>query len=263
MELSSGAPCAPQEPNHEGESTSVTSQPLDIQATSKQEDSSSVMSLPLDIQATSKQEDSHSVMSLPLEILHRLLSQCSIPDVLSFAQALGRPELIEVLKRPGLWSRSTLGPRLHQESLPFLGDHTIHLTVLGSVKLDKKQRPRKERFFKSTEFVPTFLLTGLTQRCARLRKLTFDLCVFGPQTKSSLFPPTLEQLTFRSCIFVRKSSFFDSIWSNIPSLKELRIENILSFSKRDCYAVLTSLSIDFDIQFSNGAASPSFIFYRS
>ena len=263
MELSSGAPCAPQEPNHEGESTSVTSQPLDIQA-------------------TPKQEDSYSVMSLPLEILHRLLSQCSIPDVLSFAQALGRPELIEVqrivwilllrrhdlifsqvLKRPGLWSRSTLGPRLHQESLPFLGDHTIHLTVLGSVKLDKKQRPRKERFFKSTEFVPTFLLTGLTQRCARLRKLTFDLCVFGPQTKSSLFPPTLEQLTFRSCIFVRKSSFFDSIWSNIPSLKELRIENILSFSKRDCYAVLTSLSIDFDIQFSNGAASPTFIFYRS
>ena len=77
MELSSGAPCAPQEPNHEGESTSVTSQPLDIQA-------------------TSKQEDSYSVMSLPLEILHRLLSHCSIPDVLSFAQALGRPELIEV-----------------------------------------------------------------------------------------------------------------------------------------------------------------------
>ena len=282
MELSSGAPCALQEPNHEGESTSVTSQPLDIQATSKQEDSSSVTSLPLAFQATSKQEESYPVMSLPLEILHRLLSHCSIPDVLSFAQALGRPELIEVqrivwilllrrhdlifsqvLKRPGLWSRSTLGPRLHQESLPFLGDHTIHLTVLGSVKLDKKQRPRKERFFKSTEFVPTFLLTGLTQRCARLRKLTFDLCVFGPQTKSSLFPPTLKQLTFRSCIFVRKSSFFDSIWSNIPSLKELRIENILSFSKRDCYAVLTSLSIDFDIQFSNGAASPTFIFYRS
>ena len=77
MELSSGAPCAPQEPNHEGESTSVTSQPLDIQV-------------------SSKQEDSHSVTSLPLEILHRLLSQCSIPDVLSFAQALGRPELIEV-----------------------------------------------------------------------------------------------------------------------------------------------------------------------
>ena len=115
MELSSGAPCAPQEPNHEGESTSVTSLPLEIQATPKQEDSSSVMSLPLDFQATSKQEDSHSVtslplafqatskqeesnsvMSLPLEILHRLLSHCSIPDVLSFAQALGRPELIEV-----------------------------------------------------------------------------------------------------------------------------------------------------------------------
>ena len=263
MELNRATPRSPQESNHEG-------------------DSSCVMLPHLVIQATSKQEESNLVMSLPLEILHRLLSHCSIPDVLSFAQALGRPELIEVqrivwilllrrhdliffqvLKRPGLWSRATLGPRLHRESLPFIGDHTIHLTVLGSVKLDKKQRPRKERFFKSTEFVPTFLLTGLTQQCARLRKLTFDLCVFGPQTKSSLFPPTLEQLTFRSCIFVRKSSFFDSIWSNIPSLKELRIENILSFSKRDCYAVLTSLSIDFDIQFSNGAASPSFIFYRS
>jgi len=263
MELNRATPRSPQESNHEGDSSCVMLPHLVIQATSKQEDFSSVTSLPLAFQATSKQEESNSVMSLPLEILHRLLSHCSIPDVLSFAQALGRPELIGVLKRPGLSSRATLGPRLHRESLPFIGDHTIHLTVLGSVKLDKKQRPRKERFFKSTEFVPTFLLTGLTQQCARLRKLTFDLCVFGPQTKSSLFPPTLEQLTFRSCIFVRKSSFFDSIWSNIPSLKELRIENILSFSKRDCYAVLTSLSIDFDIQFSNGAASPTFIFYRS
>ena len=283
MELNRATPRSPQESNHEGDSSCVMLPHLVIQATSKQEDFSSVTSLPLAFQATSKQEESNSVMSLPLEILHRLLSHCSIPDVLSFAQALGRPELIgvqrivwillwrrhhdlvffQVLKRPGLWSRATLGPRLHRESLPFIGDHTIHLTVLGSVKLDKKQRPRKERFFKSTEFVPTFLLTGLTQQCARLRKLTFDLCVFGPQTKSSLFPPTLEQLTFRSCIFVRKSSFFDSIWSNIPSLKELRIENILSFSKRDCYAVLTSLSIDFDIQFSNDAASPTFIFYRS
>ena len=77
MELNRGAPRAPQEPYHEG--------------------SSSCVMLPLlDIQATPKQGDSSSVASLPLEILHRLLSHCSIPDVLSFAQALGRPELIEV-----------------------------------------------------------------------------------------------------------------------------------------------------------------------
>lgn len=37
-----------------------------------------------------------SLPSLPLEILHRLLSHCSIPDVLSIAQALSRPELVEV-----------------------------------------------------------------------------------------------------------------------------------------------------------------------
>ena len=169
----------------------------------------------------------------------------------------------QVLKRPGLWRSSIVGPRLHKESLPFLGLHTHHLTVLGSVRLDKRRRPKKERYFKSIEFVPTFLLTGLAQRCTNLRKLTFDLCVFGPQTKSNVFPPTLEQLTFRSCIFVRKSSFFDAIWANVPSLKELRIENILSFSKSDCYAVVTSLNIDFDIQFSNGAASPTFVFYKS
>ena len=96
MELNRGAPRAPQEPYHEGDSICVMSPHLDIQATSKQEDSSSVTSLPLAFQATSKQEESSSVMSLPLEILHRLLSHCSIPDVLSFAQALGRPELIEV-----------------------------------------------------------------------------------------------------------------------------------------------------------------------
>ena len=169
----------------------------------------------------------------------------------------------QVLRRTALWGSSIVGPRMHQESLPFLGHHTLHLAVLGSVQLDKKRRPKKERFFKSTEFVPTYLLTGLAQRCSNVRKLTFDLCVFGPQTKSSVFPRTLEQLTFRSCIFVRKSSFFDAIWANVPSLKELRIENILSFSKRDCYAVVTSLNIDFDIQFSNGAASPTFIFYKS
>ena len=37
-----------------------------------------------------------SLASLPLELLHRLLSNCSIPDVLSMAEALSRPELIEV-----------------------------------------------------------------------------------------------------------------------------------------------------------------------
>lgn len=96
MELNRGAPRAPQEPYNEGESSCVMLPHLDIQATSKQEDSSSVTSLPLAFQASSKQEESNLVMSLPLEILHRLLSHCSIPDVLSFAQALGRPELIEV-----------------------------------------------------------------------------------------------------------------------------------------------------------------------
>ena len=77
MELNRATPRSPQESNHEG-------------------DSSCVMLPHLVIQATSKQEESNSVMSLPLEILHRLLSHCSIPDVLSFAQALGRPELIGV-----------------------------------------------------------------------------------------------------------------------------------------------------------------------
>ena len=129
--------------------------------------------------------------------------------------------------------------------------------------MDSKRRPRKEKFFKSSEFVPSYILSSLAPRCGHLSKLTFDRCVFGPGLKSSSFPDTLDSLTFRSCIFVRKSSFFDAIWSNVPSLKELRIENILNFSKRDCYAVVTSLSIDFDIQFSSGDSSPSFIFYKS
>ena len=133
----------------------------------------------------------------------------------------------------------------------------------GHLKLDSKRRPRKEKFFKSSEFLPLYLLSSLSPRCANLTKLTFDRCVFGPGLKSSIFPDTLVSITFRSCFFVRKSSFFDAIWSNVPSLKELRIENILNFSKRDCYAVVTSLSIDFDIQFSSVDTSPSFIFYKS
>ena len=39
---------------------------------------------------------SRSLASLPLELLHRILSHCSIPDVLCTAKALNRPELIEV-----------------------------------------------------------------------------------------------------------------------------------------------------------------------
>jgi hypothetical protein len=169
-----------------------------------------------------------------------------------------------VLARPGVHrARPAVGPRLLLESLEFLGGHTRQLAVRGRLRLDARQRPRKERFFKSSELVPSQLLAGLKLRCHALTSLTFDRCVFGPHVKTAAFPSTLLSLTFRSCIFVRKSSFFDDIWSNVPGLKELRIENILSFSKRDCYAVVTSLNIDFDIQFSNGAASPTFIFYRS
>ena len=107
------------------------------------------------------------------------------------------------------------------------------------------------------------VICHLSPVTCHLSPVTCHRCVFGPGLKSSIFPETLDSLTFRSCIFVRKSSFFDAIWSNVPSLKELRIENILNFSKRDCYAVVTSLSIDFDIQFSSGDSSPSFIFYKS
>ena len=50
-------------------------------------------SLPLELEMETK-----SLPSLPLELLHRLLSHCSIPDVLSIAEALNRPELTEVIK---------------------------------------------------------------------------------------------------------------------------------------------------------------------
>ena len=58
-------------------------------------ESSHLASLPLELES---RMEPRSLGALPLELLHRLLSHCSIPDVLSIAEALSRPELTEVPK---------------------------------------------------------------------------------------------------------------------------------------------------------------------
>jgi len=112
------------------------------------------------------------------------------------------------------------------------------------------------------ELVPSYLFTSLRHSCTSLSSLTFHRCALGPHTSLAALPTSLATLTFRSCVFVKKSSLFDSIWRQLPRLVELRIEDMVSFSRLDCHAVLTDLGIDFDIKFAANAASPSFIFYR-
>jgi len=199
---------------------------------------------------------------LPPELLHRVLLLCAIPDVLATAEALGRAGLLEVLARTHLWTRAAVGPRLCRESLPYLGQHTEHLTVQGHLKFDSRRRPRKVRYFRLCELVPSYLFTSLRHSCTSLSSLTFHRCALGPHTSLAALPTSLATLTFRSCVFVKKSSLFDSIWRQLPRLVELRIEDMVSFSRLDCHAVLTDLGIDFDIKFAANAASPSFIFYR-
>lgn len=205
-----------------------------------------------------------NILELPPELLEKILvATGSISDVLCTCEAFSIQFIGHtLLSKSFLWTCVSLGPRYLVATLPYVGPHTRRLSVTGPLRLDTNLRPTKERFFKSAEFVPGYLLNTLSSQCCNLTHLTFHKCVFGPHTKSSALPKSVKILNFRSVVFVRKVSFFTDIWTNLPHLEELRIENLLNFNKSDCYAVLSSASIDFDIQFSNHHKSPTFVFFR-
>ena len=158
-----------------------------------------------------------------------------------------------------LLSSSFPGPRFVDRSLPYLGAHTINLRIIGSVQFDKNRKPKKERFFKGREMMSSAVIKHISENCPDIKSLTLDKCVIGPHIKTSQFPLKLKILTLRSTIFVRRASFFENIWKNLKQLQELRIENLQNFKKADCYAVIESRDIDFDIKAFNGFC---FIFYR-
>ena len=199
---------------------------------------------------------------VPLEVLYKILSYSDISDVISFAAATNRPEILDVLKIPHLWTRCVIGSLYLYRSLDYLGDHIVHLSVVGSVKFDRNFKPRKERFFKSRELLPKLVINRIVLKCPIIKTLELDKCVIGPHFNTSFFPKSLETLILRSTIFVKKSSFFTNVWTNLSNLKELRMENIQNFNKDDCYAVISSRNIDFDIKFGVNQHSPTFIFYR-
>ena len=199
--------------------------------------------------------------SLPSELLFMLASWLEVTDVLSLSAALSRPRLLEIFKIQHLWRSAVIGPRLVEKSSRYIGANTHKLTIVGSVEFDRNHKPRKERFFKCKELLPMSVISRVTKNCPELRELSLDRCVIGPHIKNTLLPPSLEILTVRSTIFVKKTSFFRDIWTNLPRLRELRVENIQNFNKEDCYAVLVSLKIDFDVKYVE--RSPSFIFYRN
>ena len=103
------------------------------------------------------------------------------------------------------------------------------------------------------------VIRHISEKCPNIETLTLDRCVIGPHIKTSQLPLKLKVLTLRSAIFVRRASFFDNIWKNLKHLQELRIENLQNFGKSDCYAIIESRDIDFDIKSFNGFC---FIFYR-
>ena len=57
--------------------------------------------------------------SLPLEMVHRILTFCSISDVISFSLALARPALLQILTlKPSLWSAASTGTKLDDNVKP-------------------------------------------------------------------------------------------------------------------------------------------------
>ena len=145
------------------------------------------------------------------------------------------------------------------KSLPYLGEHIINLGITGSVQFDKNRKPKKERFFKNREMLSSSVIKYISENCPGIDTLTLNKCVIGPHIKTSMFPSELKILTLRSTIFVKKASFFNDIWKDLKKLRELRIENLQNFTKDDCYAVIESRDIDFDIKSHDGFC---FIFYR-
>lgn len=202
------------------------------------------------------------INSLPMEVLYKILGFCDVPDVISFSLAMSRPGLTAVLDMHQMWTSAVIGPRYLERSLQYLGEHTSNLTVIGSVQFDRNHKPRKERFFKSKELLPKSVINSVVKNCPKIKVLQLDKCVIGPHFNTLLFPQSLEILAVRSTIFVKKTSFFSNIWKNLKNLKELRVENIQNFNKHDCYAVLDSVNIDFNIKFGTEHHSPSFIFYK-
>ena len=205
--------------------------------------------------------EANNLNNLPTELLFRLAGWLEVTDVLSLATALTKPSLLDIFKTEHLWRSAVIGPRLIERSSRYLGGRTQNIKIIGSVEFDRNHKPRKERFFKSRELLPRSVITRITQNCPSLEGLFLDKCVIGPHINTTLLPPCLEILTVRSTIFMKKTSFFRDIWTNLPRLRELRVENIQNFNKEDCYAVLVSLKIDFDVKYVE--RSPSFIFYRN
>ena len=204
-----------------------------------------------------------NLTNLPLEVLHLILLKCTVSDVISVSRALLRPSLQDILLKTFLWPQCEIGPRMMETSLQYLGGHVKKLTITGKLKFGKNSAPKKEKFFKSSELLPKFVLSYIKTNCQEIEVLILDKCVLGPHINTVVFPKHLKKFVIRSTIFVKKSSFFSNIWVNLPNLKELRIENIQNFDKTDCYAVLSSLNIDFDVKFENHETSPSFIFYKN
>ena len=182
-------------------------------------------------------------------------------DVLCLSKALSMPNLLDIFKIEQLWRSTVIGPHIIDQSSRYLSDHTQHLRIIGSVQFDRDHKPKKERFFKSRELLSRSMISRISEKCPTLKVLCLDRCVIGPHLKTTFLPPSLEILTVRSSIFVKKTSFFRDIWTNLPALRELRVENIQNFNKDDCYAILVSLRIDFDVKYVE--RSPSFIFYRN
>lgn len=204
--------------------------------------------------------ETKSFLSLPFEIqCEVLLLTNNISDVLNFSQAMNNQNLNQVLNMKHRWRTASVGPRVSDQCLQYLGDHTEKLSVLGSVQFDKRNRPKKTKFFKTKELLPKKVITKSHESCINLKILHLKKCVLGPHLNNSLLPPGLEILIIESCVFVKKSSFFTNIWTNLKNLRELRVEDIQNFDKDDCYAVIESAKIDFDISFSHGRCSFNFI----
>ena len=115
-----------------------------------------------------------SLPSLPLEVLYHILSQCSIPDVIAVSMALATPCLMDIFKITKLWKQAVIGPRMLDRSVHFLGEHVDQLSIRGRLQFDRNCKPRKEKFFKSCELLPKYVLSYIRSNCLNMKTLILD-----------------------------------------------------------------------------------------
>ncbi|KAJ6476438.1 hypothetical protein C8R47DRAFT_1020782 [Mycena vitilis] len=191
----------------------------------------------------------YPVLTLPPEVTTRFFVAC-LPDgcvrpssksvPLSLAQVCHHWREIAI-STPELWVSPEICFDLRRRGVPPSGDGNLH--SLENWFSRSRNRPLSVRIYSSSGKIPSSMISLLSSVTARLHFLDLDLCpkdlrALGRATHAF---PNLKSLAVSSSY--HPLAHYDplSIFSNVPSLSELRIAH--EPSQWDCYPLLSSLSL--------------------